>query len=145
MLPPPIDPAHYPVPPAQVHGETLLVQGEALALVHRALLLMATRNGHRPSTPTFDLLTRRTRQAMDSQLALSRTRQRDTTFDAPAPHSLPTETIGTREAAEILGVSQRSCQRLAFEIGGARCSSRWIFTRAVVEAYHAERIARTED
>ncbi|NIL74415.1 helix-turn-helix domain-containing protein [Rhodococcus sp. B10] len=145
MLPPPIDAAHYPVPPAQVHGETLLVQGPALALVHRALLLMAKHNERRPTTPTFELLSRTIRQAMDAQEAMSRTRQRDTTSVATQTELPLTEQIGTREAAEILGVTLRTCQRLAGEIGGARCSSRWVFDRAVVQAYRAERTARTED
>lgn len=47
--------------------------------------------------------------------------------------------IGSREAAEVLSVSKRQVQRLAPNLGGRLAGGRWVFDRAAVEAYAADR------
>ncbi|MDV8022006.1 hypothetical protein [Rhodococcus sp. IEGM 1330] len=142
---PPISSVFYPSPPVQTLGDAVLIQGEALALVQRAVEIMHARNSGRRSSLVFDTLRRRLGHAMDVQAAMSSTRHDDTTLQESEPDSVLTEQIGTRAAAEILGLTQRQCQRLVIELGGARCSGRWMFTRDAVHALKAERAARTED
>ena len=45
--------------------------------------------------------------------------------------------IDTREAATLVGVSERQLRRVAGELGGRRCGRGWLFDRAQVIAYVA--------
>jgi hypothetical protein len=70
------------------------------------------------------------------QQPVSHPRQHDTTFDAAQQDSTSTVQIGTREAAQILGVTSRQVQRLAATLDGRRLANgHLIFDRLAVEAY----------
>ncbi|CPR11950.1 hypothetical protein BN971_03243 [Mycobacterium bohemicum DSM 44277] len=48
---------------------------------------------------------------------------------------LEDELITAKEAAEVLGLSKRQCQRIAADLGGRIVGGRWLFGRAAVSEY----------
>lgn len=58
-----------------------------------------------------------------------------------AQQSEPDVPITAREAADILGLSKRQCQRLAADLDGQLVDGRWQFSRAAVVEYAKERNA----
>lgn len=59
--------------------------------------------------------------------------------DCGAEQSEPDVPITAREAADILGVSKRQCQRLAADLDGQLVDGRWQFSRAAVVEYQEGR------
>lgn len=56
-----------------------------------------------------------------------------------AGQSEPDVPITAREAADILGLSKRQCQRLAADLDGQLVDGRWQFSRAAVVEYQEGR------
>ncbi|MBZ4558587.1 helix-turn-helix domain-containing protein [Mycobacterium avium subsp. hominissuis] len=56
-----------------------------------------------------------------------------------AEQSEPDVPITAREAADILGLSKRQCQRLAADLDGQLVGGRWQFSRAAVVEYQKGR------
>ncbi|MDF3309883.1 helix-turn-helix domain-containing protein [Rhodococcus sp. T2V] len=123
-------------PAVQKLGNALLLQGPAIADAYWLVstgIRAAERNGHAVRPDVYRL------QALLGEChrdALSALRHHDV---APPPddESSDVELISTREAAEVLNVSPRHVQRIAASLDGRRTAGRWIFDRAVVEAYAA--------
>ena len=122
-------------PAVQKLGDALLLQGPAIADAYWLVstgIRAAERNGHavRPDVYRLQSLLGECRDA------LSALRQRDVA--PPADDSASdVELISTREAAEVLHMSTRNVQRIAASLDGRLTAGRYVFDRAVVEAFAA--------
>jgi hypothetical protein len=56
----------------------------------------------------------------------------------PDDEELNPENIGSSEVAELLGVTRRTVQRNAEELGGQRVSGSWVFDRSHVEGTNVD-------
>jgi hypothetical protein len=124
-------------PPAvQQLGSAVLLQGQALTDAYY-LVSAGIREASRSGYPTgrFEEIRRAIRDA-------SRRRQSDVAERELLSHSgndrSAVDTIGTAEAAALLGIGFRNCQRKAKEGLGRRVGGRWVYDRALVIA-EAER------
>lgn len=130
---------HYCAPPVQVFPGVVIVSGPALKDLYFLVssgVRAASRNGKVDNR--FEGLRRAIRDA-----DVARTRQRDTgseadCADCAGDDELAVDQIGTAEAALILGISLRSCQRKAKGLG-RKVAGRWVFDRQLVVAEAAHR------
>ena len=126
------------VPPVQRLGGSVLLQGAALLDARNLVvqgLRAAQRNGIAPNDRVLSLA-----QALTDAAHMSETRHDDTLSAVPVAESFTTTQIGTKEAAQMLGCTQRQAQRLATDLDGRQLASRaWLFDRDTVCAYRLAR------
>jgi hypothetical protein len=72
---------------------------------------------------------------LDTAVRVSPTRQAVAENGDCATQSAHGEIIGTREVAEMLGLTRRQVQRQAGQLGGARVCGRLLFPRADIADY----------
>ena len=126
------------VPPVQRLGGAVLLQGAAL-LDARNLVVQGLRAAQRNGIAPNDRVPRLA-QALTDAAHMSETRHDDTLSAVPVAESFTTTQIGTREAAQMLGCTQRQAQRLATDLDGRQLASRaWLFDRDTVHAYRLAR------
>ena len=128
--------------PVQVLGSAVLLQEEAVLQVLTALGVYERSlkaNGAQPSPRLLGLQRAFALAALAVHAQngdVSQVRQRDATLDASQPDSTQTAQIGTREAAQMLGVTTRQVQRLAATLDGRRLANgHIIFDRLAVQSY----------
>ena len=137
------NPSGRPLLPAvQVLGPAVQLPGPAVLEVLRALRTHehALRANGTQAPPSLLALQRAfaiASSVIQGQAEpMSHPRQRDATSDAAQQHSTSEAQIGSREAAELLGVTTRQVQRLATTLDGRRLSNgHLIFDRLAVQAY----------
>ncbi|WP_157695085.1 hypothetical protein [Nakamurella panacisegetis] len=129
--------------PAEVQqfGPAIVITGLAL-LDARRLITRGIQAGRRDGIQPHPRL-QRLMAALDDALeadAVSRNGHHDVAETDPLPAlAAAPDQIGTREAANILGLSSRQVQRIARSLEGHRTPSRhWTFDRTAVEAYGYE-------
>jgi hypothetical protein len=100
----------------------------------------------------FRFVNRTLRRACTEAAELSRTRQGDTTYQVEPSDSercedsdLLSDYFGSADAAKALGVTVRTVQRQAPELGGFFIGHRWVFDRSLVLARKAFRDQRNEE
>lgn len=124
-----------PSPPVQQLGAAVLLQGQAVVDAYYLVstgIRAAARNGY--PTSRFEAI----QTAIQSAFMSSR-RHDDVASVALQSHSnrddeCPVDPIGTAEAAALLGLSVRSCQRLAKQGLGRRVGHQWVLDRGLVIA-----------
>nr|WP_218679822.1 hypothetical protein [Rhodococcus qingshengii] len=113
----------------------ILLRGSAISEMYYLVsvaIKQLQRDGYRPSPHVLNLQEELRLGALDAKDELSRRRQRDVA-KPPIPQGL---SIGSTEAAEILGCSRRHVQRIASSLDGRKGSAgALIFDRNVVMAY----------
>lgn len=132
----------------------LLDPGEA-AYVVKGLELLAKvlpANGSQPSPRLLAVtaeLARRTKAVSDGSVAVDTPNARGSGGCAPGPPEPPQDhrhaTVGTSEAARILGVSPSAVRQLAARgrlLGSERPAGRWIHSAAAVVALAERKAAR---
>jgi hypothetical protein len=125
------------IPAVQVLGAGLLLQGSAVLNARRAVrsLIRAHQREQIAPPPEVVALLSACERAAENLEAMSASRHGDTT-SSPAQQDSPSQHIGTKEAAAMLGVTQRQAQRLAATLDGRRLASGvWVFDRDAVAAY----------
>lgn len=124
-------------PPLQRFGGVVLVQGQAVTDAYYLVSvgLRAVRHGTAPIPGRFVLLQAALAAASAEARAVAASGQHDVAPVAPQPHSAGEDTIGTVEAASILGLSNRQVQRLAADLDGRFIGGCWCFDRLAVESY----------
>jgi hypothetical protein len=130
------------LPAVQVLGSAVLLQGPAVLdqlAATGALIRELKASGMQVPARVLDeqrALAVAASVIRGQQVPVSVPRQRDATSGPSPSESTSTVHIGTREAAEMLGVSQRHAQRIASSIGGEQLPNRrFTFDRLAVEAY----------
>lgn len=137
MTPGDVDRVPPPTPAVQVLGAGLVLQGSAVLNTLRAVksLIRAHQREQIAPPPEVVALLRACERAAENLTAMSESRQCDTTSTL-AQQDSSSQHIGTKEAAAMLGVTQRQAQRLAATLDGRRLASRaWVFDRDAVAAY----------
>jgi hypothetical protein len=121
-------------PPLARLCAAILLSGQVLdrlgRLVDSGLAAEARRNGGEPSTNSLSLQALIADARREARV-LSRLSRVGTRY---GPGVAPSETVGTAEAAAVLGVHQRTVQRRATEYGGRLVCGTWRLDRATVEA-----------
>lgn len=113
-------------PIARIAPGVLIVSGPALDAIRYAATV-ATRSRARNGLPPSSALT----------ALLAATGQSDET-PTPAEHDMPHDVLTTAQAAQALGVSERTARRLAPALGGRLIAGRWALdARAVTEHLEA--------
>ncbi|MDP9092277.1 MAG: hypothetical protein M3N95_04875 [Actinomycetota bacterium] len=132
MLPPPIQ---------RIGAEAVLAQGSAVIHIHSLITLglKAARErdgGIRVPPGVIEIIDTYARAANDIRASMSApSGHDDVRWAAPAPLSDPTETIGSKEAARMLSITDRHIRRLTVELMGRRgARGNWRFDRGVIEA-----------
>jgi len=123
-------------PPLQRFGGVVLVQGQAVTDAYYLVSVgLRARRAGGAAVPRQYLQLQAVLAAAAAEVRASATRQRDVAPVAPQPHSAREDTIGTVEAASILGLSNRQVQRLAADLDGRFIGGCWCFDRLAVESY----------
>ncbi|UGQ58967.1 hypothetical protein LSF60_05495 [Rhodococcus pyridinivorans] len=120
----------------QVLGSALLLQGSSVLYVLRALKALIRAHAREQIAPPPEVLAllNACQAAVEHLETLSDSRHDDTTSALVQQDS--SQHIGTKEAAAMLGVTQRQAQRLAPTLEGRRLASgAWVFDRDTVAAY----------
>lgn len=129
-------------PAVQALGSAVLLQGAALAEVLHLVAVGAQvrqrRDGIPPSPALQDLIAVLARAVDDSPLSPTRQRHVVTAVTSEDLKSVGVP-MGSREAAELLGLSVRQIQRSAAVLGGHRIGGRLVFDRDAVIAHQASR------
>jgi len=131
-----------PVPEVQILGENLLFRGGGVLEVlagFNSRVREVRAYGAQPS-PRLLGMQRAAAVAAHGILGqaelMSHPRQRDTTSTDVQQDSTQTVHIGTKEAAQMLGVTQRQAQRLAATLDGRQLANgHLVFDRLTVQAY----------
>jgi len=129
-------------PPLQRFGGMIMEQGVAVLDTYYLLSvgLRDTRRGG-AAVPGRFLLLQAELAAAAAEVRASATGQDDGAPVAPQQYSEREDTIGTAEAASILGLSNRQVQRLAADLDGRFIGGCWCFDRLAVQSYAAHRDA----
>jgi len=127
-------------PSLQRFGGMVMVQGPAVTHAYYLVSvgLRAVRRGTAPIPSRF-LLLQAELAAAAAEVRASATGQHDGAPVAPQQYLEREDTIGTAEAASILGLSNRQVQRLAADLDGRFIGGCWCFDRLAVQAYVAHR------
>lgn len=130
------------IPPVQILGDSVLMRGPAVLdqlAAMGALVRELKRSGLQVPPRILDqqlAFALTTKVIRDKQEPTSQVRHRDATSEASQQDLTSTVQIGTREAAQMLGVTPRQVQRLAATLDGRRLANgHLIFDRLAVEAY----------
>jgi hypothetical protein len=139
------------IPAVQVLGGAVLLRGpavlDALNLVALGVRETRRRDGIEPS-PGLQTLIAGLAAAADQvrAQAMSDAGHRDVAEQANRAQSAALQRVGTREAAQMLGLTTRQTQRLAAELGGSRGPGHaWTFDLGVVEAAAVRRASKDDD
>lgn len=124
-------------PPLQNLGSSVLLQGVALADAYYLVAagLKESRSRQQKIPPRMFVLQDEIESALRSY---NQQRRQSEVAKLPVPHNY---SIGTDEAANILGRSRRHVQRIAKSLDGQRSGKSWTFDRRIVEAYGAANAA----
>ena len=117
----------------------VLVTGEAVALLYRAVLALAIR--HRRDGLASPALLHELRAEL-YRATMSPQRHKDARPPTPAPHCDCHDSayVDSAAAAELLGLSRRSAQRLATDgLCAIRCGWIWLYRRDAVMTLAAQR------
>jgi len=132
-------------PAVQRLGAAALLQGPALAetayLLHLGIRYRANIDGAVASDRQRALL----RVLTDTAEATLACGHADTHPPPGVAGSLTVGEIGTAEVARVLGITPRHARRFAVDLDGRRVKGTWLFDRAAVVAYVAERREDTEN
>jgi hypothetical protein len=125
------------IPAVQRHGDTVMLHGLAVLDAHYLIALgvrdVVRRDGIQPSPRLRQLLDVLARTAADIR-AVSPAGHGDVPHNDELRQSTSLDPISTKEAAVILGLSERQVRRVADDIGVHR-GAVLTFHRAAVEAY----------
>jgi hypothetical protein len=141
----------YPTPDIQVLGPgVVLLRGvaavEAMHLVNAGYRVAESRKS--VYLGRFRLIRTAFRKAYELA-EMSSARHDDTTSSGVASDSVVCEEDGrplsTADAAKLLGVTVRTVQRKAPELGGFLVGGSWVFDESAVLALKAQRAQRNED
>ncbi|WP_156665586.1 helix-turn-helix domain-containing protein [Rhodococcus phenolicus] len=134
-----------PAPAVEQLGEAVLIRGEALPYVLRAVaglnreILLGFGRELPPVAVDLDAALSAARTAAQTRQAAVATAGRiDGHPPVPAEDYEP-GLIDAAEAASVLGRSRRTVYRLAATLDGRRIAGRWVFPRSAVDAYAAAR------
>lgn len=128
-------------PPVQLLGDAVVLRGpaaiDAYRLMARGVDAARREDGIQPSERLEQLLAA-LRASADA--AMSAAGHADVREVPTSAVSTPGSRIGTREVADLLGLSERHVRRLAPEFNGRRHGNTWTYETTAVEAHL---IART--
>jgi hypothetical protein len=119
-------------PEIEVLGDAVLIRGQALLdnywLVRRGVEAAEVREGIAPSARVAGLLAAQRRALSASEVPVTELRAEGTSASSGA------ERIGSGEAADLMGMTERWARHLAPELGGHKVAGRWTFDKQLVLA-----------